>query len=184
LISSSELIQINATILAGLIVLFSIQTAITGKTEAISLLNRQDEIKLEIHTIDESLDKLCDSYSTNSRGAFYFTNDGGEKCDDLLWKKNHLSSELKTIDIALKNPNALNISDPYYLATLQNLAFLMFFIMIIPFSFSASAETILAIRKKEFGLAASKMSIISLIAGFITITIVMALSITGIISLF
>ena len=166
-LSSSELIQINATIMAGLFILLAVES-ITGTA---NLQTRYDDTTLELETINTTLEKLCGSYYERN-GAFYFNAIETEKCDDLLWQKNHLVSELETIRTAFENPKKIGlIVDPISLSIVETTFFTMVYLALTPFAFSASAETILSMKKKELGTPASKLGLITMIIGFIFLII-------------
>jgi hypothetical protein len=151
-----------------------------GKTDAQNLYLRTDEINYEISKIEETLMKLCDEHYENN-GVYYFETSEPitQQCDTLLWEKNHLNSELKTIELALEDPEKIGISDPYLAGQLIGASVTMFYLLLIPFSISAAIETIRSIKNRELDLPASRFSEIIMAMGFILAVITFMFGVYG-----
>lgn len=164
-LKSHDLLTVNATIIAGLMILLSIQIVNPIDT----LLNQQNSLyqkATNLQLTKERLSTLLNSnFSTNKNVSI----DPSELKSSLTAKVIELKEteiELNQTQEQLKNPDKVQsyvAYHQYYNSTIEKIVNMM---MMLPFIISAAYESYTTYRM-DFGESANKISVIIMFMGFV-----------------
>lgn len=166
--SSRDLFQINATILAGLLILLTIETIHSNPFEEMFLqfVNSDEQLESE----EEKITKLLDYYNFSDSNII----------SDSELHKNLLPKEIRLHEIQIERELLLNKTDD--LMKYNNFVFtktiwkniyssLVMLLMIIPFIFSILIEISHVYKTNESNTNASNLAIVFLMFGLVSLAI-------------
>lgn len=171
-LSSTDIIQINATIITGLLILLTFQS-VTAVPTIFSTMEetskKLDDLYIEdkkltslLFFYEDEYQNLLSSYDSSDRLKYIQS-----KIDDLSFRQKEAKLEYN-----LLNDELTSLQDFSYLLGFiksENIVRSVGMLMIIPFSISAVAETVISIRRKKENTDASKLGTSLMIAGFIVL---------------